>query len=83
VVSTSALKVQFWTSFLLFLGVFEEYGLIAPVATGFSGSGKIVFLQQRIQVLVDMYRRVIPISMGRSIDRLRLKFTQSSITGGS
>ena len=31
--------------------------------------GKIVFLQQRIQVLVDMYRRVIPISMGRSIDR--------------
>jgi hypothetical protein len=36
------------------------------VADGFSGSGKIVFLQQRIQVLVDMYRRVIPISMGRS-----------------
>ena len=31
--------------------------------------GKIFFLQQRIQVLVDMYRRVIPISMGRSIDR--------------
>ena len=39
------------------------------MAGGFSGSGKIVFLQQRIQVLVDMYRRVIPISMGRSIDR--------------
>ena len=36
---------------------------------GFSGSGKIVFLQQRIQVLVDMYRRVIPICLGRSIDR--------------
>jgi hypothetical protein len=40
------------------------------VAGGFSGSGKIVFLQQRIQVLLDdMYRRVIPISMGRSTDR--------------
>jgi hypothetical protein len=39
------------------------------VAGEFSGSGEIVFLQQRIQVLVDMYRRVIPISMGRSIDR--------------
>ena len=35
----------------------------------FSGSRKIVFLQQRIQVLVDMYRRVIPICLGRSIDR--------------
>ena len=39
------------------------------MAGGFSGSGKIVFLQQRIQVLVDMYRRVIPICMGRSIER--------------
>ena len=39
------------------------------MAGGFSGSGKIVFLQQRIQVLADMYRRVILISMGRSIDR--------------
>jgi hypothetical protein len=39
------------------------------VAGGFSGSGKIVFIQQRIQVLVDMYKRVIPISMGLSIDR--------------
>jgi hypothetical protein len=39
------------------------------VAGGFSGSGKIVFLQQRIQVLVDMYKRVIPICMGRSIER--------------
>jgi hypothetical protein len=37
------------------------------VAGRFSGSGKIV-LQQRIQVLDDMYRRVIPICMGRSID---------------
>jgi hypothetical protein len=39
------------------------------VAGSFSGSGKIVFLQQRIQVLVDMYRRVILICMGRSIER--------------
>ena len=39
------------------------------MAGGFSGSRKIVFLQQRIQVLVDMYRRVIPICLGRSIDR--------------
>jgi hypothetical protein len=36
------------------------------VVGGFSGSGKIVFLQQRIQVLGDMYRRVITICMGRS-----------------
>ena len=40
-----------------------------PVAGEFSGSRQIVFLQQRIQVLVDMYRRVIPICLGRSIDR--------------
>ena len=39
------------------------------MAGGFSGSGKIVFLQQRIQVLADMYRRVIAICMGRSIER--------------
>ena len=39
------------------------------VAGGFSGSRKIVFLQQRIQVLVDMYRRVIPICLGLSIHR--------------
>ena len=36
---------------------------------GFSGSDKIVSLQQRIRVLVDMNRRVIPIFMGRSIER--------------
>ena len=40
-----------------------------PVVGGFSASGKIVFLQQRIQELVDMYRRVIAICMGRSIER--------------
>ena len=30
---------------------------------------KLYFLQQRMQVLVDMYRRVIAICMGRSIER--------------
>ena len=44
-------------------------GIGHQVAGGFSGSGNTVFLQQRIQVLVDMYRRVIPIYMGRSIER--------------
>ena len=39
------------------------------MAGGFSGSGNTVFLQQRSQVLVDMYGRVIPICMGRSIER--------------
>ena len=36
---------------------------------GFSGSDKMVSLQQRIRVLADMNRRVIPIFMGRSIER--------------
>jgi hypothetical protein len=35
----------------------------------FGGLGQISILEQRIQVLGDMYKRVIPICMGRSIER--------------
>ena len=48
---------------------------------GFSGSGKIFFLQQRIQVLVDMYRRAIAICMGRSIERQDGEDFKRCVTG--
>jgi hypothetical protein len=54
---------------VVFLEKLLKYSVDKPVAGGFIGSVKIVFLQQRIQVLVDMHRRVIAICMGRSIDR--------------